>query len=786
MVRFAFDKVRNEVEEEIGVSFEVPETTVSSLTELGGIYFPGTAQPGAAIQLLQKVVEIRCEEFEDDEAELPVDPIDLSYSDIVYALHRVLGLPLGLLDDDVTLNLKETREFFDARVIGQSEAISTVVDVITMIKAGLTDPGKPNSVMLFAGPTGVGKTELAKALAIFLFGAQDRMIRCDMSEYKDYNAFEKLLGRPGGENDAMNPSSSLVTRVRQQPFSVILLDEIEKAHPNVFDVLLQAFDDGRLSDPEGRTTDLTQTIIIMTSNLGSDLANPMPVGFDSEAPDSSETVDKALRGFFRPEFINRIDHIVRFRPLERSHIRTLARRELGMALMRNGLLRRELRVDVDRSVYDLLATEGYDELYGARPLRRQVEKLAVLPVARRIVNLDKGERGSLLRLAVKNKDITVNVVRDRQARIAERITRGIEVVDPVDGGKKIVRPTDVAKELDQFAKKLDDLETRCEEEKIADRKSDLLQKSATIDFWDDQESARSTLGEIYRLERLLEAIAKTSRRYEELVRKFEAIRQPQSEEGLRALALDLRAAVHFLELVRFGLECRNREDRRDAFIAVRLVDQTAESDLAGKLAEAYRHWARRKGYGIRLVHEESDGKKLTREIVMEISGPAVFGILRGEEGEHEFVFGKTSRLPKRNRFVNVRVLGTPVKGIVTDIQSRKKAIKEPVNLADRVRTLASASDKISGKSVELLSPLVGDEADEAAIALLRSEIERQDHPANDFSESVIRKYLMSPIADIKDQRAPNVEIKARDFWKGELDEVLHAGIEARLAVNQGQ
>ena len=307
-----------------------------------------------------------------------------------------------------------------------------------------------------------------------------------------------------------------------------------------------------------------------------------------------------------------------------------------------------------------------------------------------------------------------------------------------------------------------------------------------IDFWDDQATARETLGEIYRLERLLEAVARMSSRHGELLRKYEAIRREQNEEALRKLTLDLRSAGHFLELIRFGLECRNREDRRDAFVAVRLVDETAESDLVGKLAEAYRQWAERKGYGIRVVHEEAAGKKLTREVVMEITGPAVFGILRAEEGEHEFVFGKTSRLPRRNRFVSVRVLGTPEKEVEVDIRARRKAIKETVKFSGQVRTIATAADRLSGKSVELRSPLGSGEAEEAAINLLRSEIGRQDKPANEFSESVIRKYLMSPVAEIKDRRVPGSKIKARDFWRGELDELLQAGIEARLAVNASE
>ncbi|MCL4157933.1 UNVERIFIED_CONTAM: hypothetical protein GTU68_009451, partial [Idotea baltica] len=317
--------------------------------------------------LLRKIVELRISDLKDIDSG---GSFAIEQGDIVRALHRISGLPLHLLDDNIPLDLKETRQFFESRVVGQNEALKTVVDLITLIKAGLTDPGKPTGIMMFAGPTGVGKTELAKALAEFLFGSADRMIRCDMSEYKEYNSFEKFVGRSDREADP----SSLVSQVRRQPFSIILLDEVEKANSNIFDILLQAFDDGRLTDPSGNTTDLTQTIIIMTSNLGSDLSRPKPVGFDSDAPDSSELVWKALQQFFRPEFLNRIDHIIRFQPLQRDHIRTLAKRELGKALLRNGLIRRELRVSVEPAVHDLLALRGYDEKFGARPLRRQVEK----------------------------------------------------------------------------------------------------------------------------------------------------------------------------------------------------------------------------------------------------------------------------------------------------------------------------------------------------------------------------------------------------------------------------
>ncbi len=788
LVRYAFADLNRAFEAETGSALLLPDVTLSSIEQYSGIYFPGTAQPGAAIQLLQQIVEKRRDEFDEaqsqpkSKAKISTSSLSLGQKDIIIALHRLSGLPLDLLDDSVPLSLKAVREYFDARVIGQDEAVSKVIDVVTMIKAGLADPGKPVSVMLFAGPTGVGKTELAKALAEFLFGSPDRMIRCDMSEYKDFNAFEKLIGRPGanGKDDA---APSLATRVRQKPFSVVLLDEVEKAHTNVFDVLLQAFDDGRLSDSGGNTSNLTQTIIILTSNLGSDLATPQPLGFDRKGFDRGEAVQKALRGFFRPEFLNRLDHVVRFRSLERDHMRTLARRELGRALLRGGLIRRELRVDVDPSVIDLLVKHGYSELYGARPLRRAVEEHAVLPVARRIVGLGDKGRGSLLRLVVKNGGVSVVVVEDRQTRVAERITRGIEVVDPVGGTKKRVSAAEVKRELEDLAVLLFKLQEKCEASQLDQRKTELLERSVAIDFWDDTKAARETLGEIYRIERLSEAVMKTLQRHDRLAQKFEAVRKAGDVDALRHLILDLHAVEHFAELVRYGLECGDREDRRDAFVVVRLVDDSAESDLVAKLASSYLQWAQRKGYGVRVVHEEAvtGSAKLTREAVIEITGPAVYGVLRAEEGQHEFVFGKTARLARRNRFVSVRVLGTPAAELeVVNMQVRAKAARGKAVVADRIRARVSANDRVSGKSVAIISPLPADQAEEAAEDLLAAEIERSFDTDADAG-LIVRKYQMTPSASIKDVRAPKIAVNARDFWRGEIDELLRAGIKWRMA-----
>lgn len=773
LIHYAFEGMQVRALEETGCRLELSATTVSSLEQLGGIYFSGTAQPGASIDLLRHVVELRLEELKKKGSR--GDTVLLEQADIVAALHRISGLPLYLLDDNVPLDLKETRKFFESRVVGQNEALTTLIDLITLIKAGLSDPGKPMGILLFAGPTGVGKTEVAKALAEFLFGSADRMIRCDMSEYKDYYSYEKFIGRSessGREND----TGSLVSRVRRQPFSIILLDEVEKANPNIFDILLQAFDDGRLTDPNGNTTNLTQTIIIMTSNLGSDLSRPMPVGFDREAPDSGELVDAALRQFFRPEFLNRIDHIIRFRPLQRAHIRTLAKRELGKALLRNGLIRRELRVSVEPAVHDLLALKGYDEKYGARPLRRQVERLAVLPVAREIIGLSGANRGSLIHLGVVGDTIKVSLLQDRQTRTAQKMINGISVVDPVDGSKSRVAVSQIAEDLEAFTASIASLQSRYEEEDLDGRKTRLVEQSSRADFWDDQDTARQILGEIYRLERLSGAIRKAAHSHEKLARECEHLSRQPEEGRLRRLALDLAAARNHANLAAYALECRDAEDRRDAYIAIRLVDESSTLDPVFRLAESYRQWAERKDYSFRIIHEEEVSSDCLKELVIELGGPAAFGIFKFEEGEHEFVEDSRERTAGRNCFVSVRVLGiTPAKEKF-EPETKISSMDRPSRFGRKIRSSLAATDPCSGRSVVIESTLRGEELIESGAGLLKAELDCSRVVLDRKGAGIVRRYVMSPVVEIKDRRVPSVKIQPRDFWRGELDELLQAGV----------
>mgnify|MGYP002623491630 CR=1 FL=1 len=301
------------------------------------------------------------------------DEPELRKSHIVDRFCQQTGLSENLVRDDQTLAHTVVLDSLRARVVGQDEACNIAASVVTTFKAGLTDPRRPLSVMMFCGPTGVGKTELAKTLSEYLFGHGDggqRLVRLDMSEYSGFDAARRLLTKPDGE------VSDLIERVRREPFSVVLLDEIEKASPAVFDMLLGLFDEGRLTDHFGRTTWFTSTVMIMTSNLGG--ARSAPIGFDeSQTP----PFEREVRQFFRPELFNRIDHVVSFAPLRTEHIRSIAEMELRQLRQRKGLLRRNLELSWSEDLLRHLTSVGYDARLGARPLQRAIEQIVVGPLA---------------------------------------------------------------------------------------------------------------------------------------------------------------------------------------------------------------------------------------------------------------------------------------------------------------------------------------------------------------------------------------------------------------------
>jgi ATP-dependent Clp protease ATP-binding subunit ClpB len=266
------------------------------------------------------------------------------------------------------------------RVIGQDEAVKAVASAVRRSRAGLSDPKRPTGVFLFVGPTGVGKTELAKALAELLFDDEQMLVRIDMSEYMEKHAVSRLVGAPPGYV-GYDEGGQLTEAVRRRPYSVVLFDEIEKAHPDVFNILLQVFDDGRLTDGQGRTVDFRNTVLIMTSNVGSAMLAEQLTGTDA---DLKRNIQAELRQQFRPEFLNRIDAIVPFQRLGAKELGAIVEVQLGQ--LRQRLAARRITLELTPEALQKLADEGFDPVYGARPLKRVLQSELADPLAQRILD----------------------------------------------------------------------------------------------------------------------------------------------------------------------------------------------------------------------------------------------------------------------------------------------------------------------------------------------------------------------------------------------------------------
>jgi ATP-dependent Clp protease ATP-binding subunit ClpB len=303
--------------------------------------------------------------------------------EVAEVVARWTGIPVSKMLEGEQEKLLRMEEEIGRQVVGQQEAVTAVANAIRRSRAGLSDPSKPNGSFMFFGPTGVGKTELTKALANFMFDSEDAMVRLDMSEYMEKHSVSRLVGAPPGYV-GYEEGGHLTEAVRRKPYSVILLDEIEKAHPDVFNILLQVLDDGRLTDSQGRTVDFRNTVIIMTSNLGSQKIQEMSVNNDYEA--MKQVVMEIVSQHFRPEFINRVDETVVFHPLAKEQIREIAKIQLQHLAAR--LHDQDFTMQISDEAIDILGEAGFDPVYGARPLKRAIQQYLENPLAQMIL---KGE-----------------------------------------------------------------------------------------------------------------------------------------------------------------------------------------------------------------------------------------------------------------------------------------------------------------------------------------------------------------------------------------------------------
>lgn len=754
--------------------------------ELAEVYFPDMARPAGALRLMEASVQESIllpkimEDVSPDRSALP--QWDIRSECVIEALSQITGTPRRMLDDTIPLLLEEVRSFFYERLVGQRRAIHAVVDLIALIKAGLTDPSKPLGTFLFVGPTGVGKTELARSLAQYLFGGSDRLIRLDMSEYQSYEAVVKLVGRPNMPDSA----GGLLARVKQHPFSVVLLDEIEKADASVFDLLLQLLDAGRLTRASGETVNFTQTVIILTSNLGSAAPEASAFGFrpgdgatDVEASD--EQIEQAIQCFFKPELINRIGQIIRFDSLSREDVRALATRELGAVLMRNGIRRRRLQVDIDRGVIDLLAQVGYDARYGARPLKRAVERLVLAPLARFLAEMDTQHPPSLLQLYPSGDGIKLRSIDNERTRRQHLDTR-IRIADPIGGRTRRVDRAQVVERLSEFRSMLDDIESTFRDRNYADRKTDLVRKSGARDFWDDTHSAAEQLAELYQIERLQEVIESQEKGYLDLETRLNKMKGNVSVAGLPAIISEIEQRQQEICLTRFAMLCQDTRQRCDAFLVLEAIDQRSSKHLS-RIVGMYKAWGHRLGFRVLAVHEEEFESGELKQVVLQIEGIAVFGILEGEQGLHELDEGPS----KGQSMIKISVL--PIGNHEADksqIAVARRSLRARGKYIVNLKTEVTATYVPTGQRIRLVNDLEANVAEDCAREMMRSEIERQRALTQRDQESIardshpiVRRWWLGNQSDVRDPRTNVLIRRVKDVEAGLIDAFLLAWLERK-------
>jgi MoxR-like ATPase len=611
--------------ERLGASHGVAWTD-GALERLWGLYrrFAAQTSPvGAALDFAARLVErARIEHV----SEVTADRIAETFCDET-------GLPTALVRSDRSLDLDSVREALGTRVVGQAEAVRRVADVVGVAQAELGARDRPFGTFVFVGPTGVGKTELARALADHLFGDESRLVRLDMSEYGQPDDYRRLVGEHGGEG-------TLTAPVRREPFSIVLLDEIEKAHDHVFDLLLQVLGEARLTDADGRTTRFHNAIVVMTSNLG--IA-------EAGAEADPEVFLEAVEDHFRPEFLGRLDRIVPFHPLSRETIRTIARRQVARLAERSGLVERNVGLEVDDDVLDRLAELGWSERYGARPIRRVVEQRVVASLARRLSTIE----------LVDDRRYRACAALDASNEIDWQIER-VSEEDEEDDEEPSRRGDDRLLVLLEEASDLRRRIRACTEsprfEALACKLESYERASQSDDFWQREGAAEQA----QRAERLRELIEPAREMADELEAIEELAREAfhsradeltdEIESHLQTFRPEVDSIVH--DVIRTAL------DRPDEIVLLFPADEP-ESEWRDQLVAWYRQLARGRGWSAQLWQGIPPGERDRkigiadefrhgelwrtqrsphgRVVALQYRGPAVRAYLRAEGGRHRLL-----------------------------------------------------------------------------------------------------------------------------------------------------
>jgi len=590
-----------------------PGSTSETLKEglkLAEQFSLGHAKPGLLLDLLK-------DSFQQEADRVTTPSVTLDRPALLRALAAKTGMPMEVIDDELSLNLGLLRDTFDKRVLGQPEAVTTLVERVAMIKAGLTDPSRPLGVFLFAGPTGTGKTEIAKTLASFLFGSEQRMIRLDMSEFQNPSSLSRLNGGPDEGN-------SLASQIRQQPFSLVLLDEFEKADHHVWDLFLQVFDDGRLTDSQGNTADLRNTIIILTSNLGAKDAHAVSMGFNQSQHPAFQPreIQKAIEQTFRKEFVNRIDRVVTFRPLGRETMREILHFQLQKTLSRRGLRNRPWIVEWDESASELLLEKGFTPTLGARPLMRAMDQYLLGPLSRDIVTGALPQDEQLLFIYARDGELHWDSSLD--TRDEEQASPEEDVAE-FSNRSLILNPTGSEDELRHLYQRHQDLDELLNLEAYLDSKQSCLDAMQEEGFWQNEERWNYLALAEY-IDRVESALTSCGKFLHRLLDNPAS--RPASAEKLRLL---ISKQAERLFLLEHAYPEITSGTANDALLTIQC--DAKDEAFASQLRDMYQTWA-----GIRGMRLEP--LRSPHFWAVRANGFGAFTLLLPEHGLHHWAEGK--------------------------------------------------------------------------------------------------------------------------------------------------
>ena len=692
-------------------------------------------EPGRSVELLRSAVE----EASAGKAEC------LGAEGVLTRFCAVSQLPRLLVDDAAPLDLAQTEAYFNERILGQPGAVRAVLRTLALLKAGLTDPRRPLGLFLCAGPTGVGKTHLARLLAEYVFGSAERLVRVNMADYAEDDDAPKLFGM-AWHSAREHQRGQLTCRLEGKLFAVLLLDEFEKAHRSVHDRCLQLFDEGQFINAAGELVRCNNVLIIVTTNAGAEVYREGPLGF-AVAPSDAELAaeaDRRLAETFRHELLNRFDAICHFRPLGKVEIRRIAQREVGRVLEREGIRLRGLDVEVAPEVIDLLVDRGFSAQFGARFLQREIERTLTAPVAVEIVRRPLPP-GSRIRVEASGGSVVVRSEPhvEREPRTAVATTR----LGTVVGRRRLDRKS-LLEEAHGLGERVARVAESLGRPALEQRRTELLALTQAPNFWDDPERAAQSLRSFQSVDRELQAL-------DRMAQSCESARRLVGEaKGEGRLAAAARAVEHVAREIQLA-EARVAAggSTADEVILELAAAQENEEHRAwvAELAAMYQGWATHRGYEASALAEADHPPRL----MLHLAGPGALGFLAGEEGIHR------RHVNGRRMVVRVRLHPWPRSaGADGGLRAHGRSVRRRAGThVERVTAEMRAFDEETGREVELVGGVSLDELRSLAFLVVRPG------PA----DVEARHYFFGRGARVEDPRTGTSTPRLKDVLRGEIE-----------------